>query len=80
MFEKASTKHAVVIGDAPGKISNESKAIAKKTNYAIILCRDDCKEEIGNWRKFFAKLGVSVICIAVSKMTGAGNVERKDII
>jgi hypothetical protein len=80
MFEQASAKHAVVIGDAPGKISNESEAIAKKANYAIILCRDDCKDEIGSWRKFFAKLDVSIICIAVSKVTGAGNVERKDII
>lgn len=80
MFEKASAQYAVVISNAPGKISNESKAIAKKANYAIILCRDDCKEEIGNWRKLFAKLNVSVICIAVSKMTGASNVKRKDII
>ena len=80
MFENASAKHAVVIGDAPGKISNESKAIAKKANYAIILCREDCKEEIENWQNFFAKLGVLVICVAVSKVTGAGNVESKDII
>lgn len=80
MFEKASAKHAVVIGDAPGKISNESKAIVKKANCAIILCRDDCIEEIGSWRKFFTKLDVPIICIAVSKVTGAGNVERKDII
>jgi vacuolar-type H+-ATPase subunit F/Vma7 len=80
MFEEASAKHAVVIGDAPGKISNESKAIAKKANYAIILCRDDCKEEIRNWRKFFARLHVLVICVVVSKVTGPGNVEKKDII
>jgi hypothetical protein len=80
MFEKASAKHAVVIGDAPGKISNESKAITKKANYAIILCREDCKEEIRNWQEFFAKLDVLVICVALSKVTGAGNVERNDII
>jgi hypothetical protein len=57
-----------------------SKTIVKKANYAIILCRDDCKVEIGNWRKFFAKLNVPVICIAVSKLTGLGKVEIKDII
>ena len=46
MFEKASAKHVVVIGDAPGKITAESKTIVKKANYAIVLCRADCKNEI----------------------------------
>ena len=40
-FEGAIKGHAVVIGDAPGKITAESEKIAKKANYALILCRVD---------------------------------------
>ncbi len=80
MFEEASVKHDVVIGDAPGKITDESKVIVKKANYAIILCRDDCKEEIKNWQKCFDDISIPVICIAVSKITGLDNLENKDVI
>jgi tRNA uridine 5-carbamoylmethylation protein Kti12 len=80
MFEEASAKHAVVIGDAPGKITDESKVIVKKANYAIILCRDDCIGEIKNWQKCFDDIRIPVICIAVSKITGLGNLENKDVI
>jgi hypothetical protein len=80
IFEEASTKHVVVIGDSPGRITNETKTIAKKTNYAIILCRNDCRGEIKNWRKFFKELYIPVVCIAVSRLTGIGNVEEKSVI
>ena len=80
MFEEASASHAVVIGDAPGKITDESKVIVKKANYAIILCRDDCLEEIRNWQKCFDDMRIPVICIAVSKIIGLGNIENKDVI
>ena len=70
----------MVIGDAPGKITAESEKIAKKANYALILCRDDRKEEIEGWQRFFQRIGVPVIGILVSKLTGTGSVERKDII
>ena len=80
LFEEAAAKHALVIGDAPGKISSELGKIAKKANYAIILCRDDCKAEITRWQEFFEQLNIPVICIAVSKMTGAGSVENGNVI
>ena len=76
LFEEASTKHAVVIGDAPGKITGESKTIAQKADYAIILCREDCKNEIMNWSKFFSKLDIPIICVAISKLTGDEDVEK----
>jgi hypothetical protein len=76
LFEEASFKHAVVIGDAPGKITGESKVIAQKADYAIILCREDCVNEVQNWRRFFAKLGLPVICVAASRMTGVGDVKK----
>lgn len=62
LFEQASTRHALVIGDAPGKVTAESKTIAKKANYAIILCREDCRGEIGNWQRLFTGLQMPVIC------------------
>lgn len=80
MFVEASTKHAVVIGDAPGKITDESRTIAEKADYAIILCRDDSVEDGSDWRKFFEGLGIPVICVAVSKMTGASNVQQNGVI
>ncbi len=80
IFEEASTKHAVVIGDAPGKITDESRVIVKKANYAIILCREDCKEGVKNWQNFFDQMGVPVICVAISRMIGEGNVKEKDVI
>jgi len=79
-FEDASKKHAVVIGDAPGKITGESEKIASKANYALILCREDRKEGIERWQEFFQRLGISVVGIFISKLAGAGNVEKKDVI
>ncbi len=80
LFEFTSTKHAIVIGDAPGKITPESKTIAKKANYAIVLCRDDCRGEIRKWQKFFKEMQIPVICVATSKLTGKGNVVNKSCI
>lgn len=80
IFMKASEKHAVVIGDAPGKITAESKEIAKNATHAIILCREDCVSEIKNWQELFAQFGVQTICIATSKMYGTGDVQANEII
>jgi hypothetical protein len=41
----ASEKHEVVIGDAPGKITAESKEIAKHATHAMILCREARRED-----------------------------------
>lgn len=77
LFEEASTKHSIVIGDAPGKITAESKTIAEKANYAIILCREDYRVEITNWQRLFKELQVPIICIAISKLNGEGKVINK---
>ena len=79
-FEEASKKHAVVIGDAPGKITGESEKIAKKADYALILCREDRKKEIEDWQKFFQRLAIPVVGIFISKLAGVGRVEKKDVI
>jgi len=80
LFEESSKYHAVVIGDAPGKITAESEKIAKKAHFALILCRDDQKEEIEQWKEFFQRLGIPVIGIFISKLAGVGRVEKKDVI
>jgi hypothetical protein len=76
LFEDASSKHAVVIGDAPGKMTTVSTTIAQKAHYAIILCREDCLNEINDWRHFFTKLDIPVVCVAISKMTGVENINE----
>jgi len=78
LFEDASAKHAVVIGDAPGKITSESATIAKRALYAIILCREDRINEVSNWRRFFLSLDIQVVCVAISKITGDAAVEEND--
>ena len=80
IFEAASIKHDVVIGDAPGKITEVSRTIAKKAHNAIILCREDAVDEVTDWKRSFEELGVPVICVAVSKMTGTSNVENNGVI
>ncbi len=79
-FEDASKRHAVVIGDAPGKITAESEKIAGRANYALILCREDRKEEIEGWQTFFKQIGVPVVGILVSKLTGTGIAKKRDVI
>jgi MinD-like ATPase involved in chromosome partitioning or flagellar assembly len=80
IFLKASEKHTVVIGDAPGKISAESEEIAKAATHGIILCREDSTAEIAKWRELLTKLGVETVCVAVSKISGDGNVKSNGLI
>jgi molybdopterin-guanine dinucleotide biosynthesis protein len=80
IFQQASNKHAVVIGDSPGKITDQSKKIASQAHYALILCRNDSIAEIKNWQAFFANIGIPIICIAVSKTTGKGYVKKNSVI
>jgi len=79
-FKEASKRHSVVIGDAPGKISNESRKIAQQANNAIILCRADSISQKKEWRNFFESMGVKIIYIAISKMEGTGHVKVNEII
>ena len=80
LFEESSKSHAVMIGDAPGKITAESEKIAKKAHFALILCRDDRKEEIRDWQVFFQRIGVPIFGVLVSKLSGTGSVKKKEII
>ncbi len=76
-FVEASRRHEVVIGDAPGKITDVTRIICGEAHYAIILCRYDLKAEINNWQIFLRELNVPVICTAISKITGEGKVDKK---
>lgn len=79
-FKEASKKHHVVIGDAPGKITDESRIIAQQASHGMILCRDDCTDEIKQWKTFFESLGINIIAIAISKMCDTGSVSVNEII
>jgi hypothetical protein len=80
LFEEASTVHRVVISDAPGRISDESKIIAEMAGYAIVSCREDSKGEVENWLSFFEGIAVPVICVAISRSTGTSCVQKNDVI
>lgn len=79
-FREASKKHHVVIGDAPGKITDESRIIAQQASHGIILCRDDCTDEIEEWKAFFKSLRIRIIVVAISKMSGTGCVSVNGVI
>jgi adenylate kinase family enzyme len=79
-FVSASKRHDVVIGDAPGKITEESYVIVKHASHAIVLCREDSKDEIEKWIGFFNELGLPIICVAVSKLDGVGEVKVDGLI
>jgi len=80
LFVDASQKYKVVIGDAPGKITPESRRIIQEATCGIVLCREDCIREMESWKRCFESLGVPTIVMAVSKMTGSGNVSLNEII
>lgn len=68
-FKEASMKQDVVIGDAPGKISDVSRRIAQEASHAIICCRDDCADEIEKWKSFFESLGIEIVAIITLRWT-----------
>jgi len=69
-----------VIGDAPGKITDESRIIVQQASHGIILCRDDCTDEIEEWKTFFKSLRIRIIVVAISKMSGTGCVSVNGVI
>ena len=79
-FEKSSRKHSVVLGDAPGGISDQSRIIAKKATHAIILCREDRKDEVDEWRMFFEKMGLRIIAVMISKEHGEEEIRSNDLV
>lgn len=80
LFEKLLNAHSLVIGDGPGKISNESEIILKNAQYGIIICRDDKQEEIKIWKEFFEKIGITVIGIVISKTNGSEKITLNSLI
>ncbi|MGC8497595.1 MAG: hypothetical protein ACP5NL_06340 [Thermoplasmata archaeon] len=75
-----SKEHQIVIGDGPGKISEESKIIYSSGTVGIIVCREDYKKEIKNWEYFFEELNVKLIAVIISKNNGEESVNSNDLI
>jgi hypothetical protein len=65
-FVKASNKHDVVVGDAPGGLSSESEVILKEATHAIILCREDRVGDANQWKDRFKALGIPIVAVLTS--------------
>lgn len=80
LFKKLLKEYSLVIGDGPGGISKESEIILKNAQYGIIVCRDDKLDEIKIWKEFFKKIGIEVIGIVISKLSGDEKIIQNSII
>jgi len=79
-FLEASSKYDVVIGDAPGKIDMITWTISQEASHGSICCRDDCKNEIQEWKKLFKSLGKEVIVTVTSKLSGVESISVDGLI
>lgn len=79
-FKDASNEHDIVIGDAPGGISKESKLLCRMATHGIIICREDKSSEIEDWILFFKELNIPVIVIITSKLVGEESVTSSELI
>lgn len=77
-FKDASKEHDVIVGDAPGGISEESKQICKAATHGIIVCRDDKTDQIKAWQNFFDDIGVDVIAVVISKVSSSEDITSYD--
>jgi len=73
-FKDASKEHDVIVGDAPGGISEESKQICKAATHGIIVCRDDNTDQIRVWRDFFNDIGIDVVAVVISKINSTEDI------
>jgi hypothetical protein len=67
-FVELSKKHDVVLGDAPGGISDLSAIVVREGTHGIIVCREDRPEEIERWKEFFRENNVELIAIVHTSM------------
>jgi signal recognition particle GTPase len=79
-FKSASNKHDIVIGDAPGRISKESKLLCRIATHGIIICREDESSEIENWKSFFEELNIPIVVVIISKLDGEESIIPSEMI
>lgn len=79
-FRDFSKKHDVIIGDAPGGISELSKIIVNKGTHGIIVCRDDKTDEIESWKQFFEENDVELVAIVYTSMEGEEDISQNELI
>lgn len=79
-LRKARKNYDIVVGDAPGGISPDVKPIYRAATHAIILCRDDKREEIDEWKMFFSTLELRIIAVIISKASGEETIRGGDLI
>lgn len=79
-FTECGTEHQVIIGDAPGGISEESKPIFKAATHGIIICREDEIQQLDSWITFFNEIHIPLVAVVISKIDGEESVESSDLI
>ena len=77
-FKNSTKEHGVIVGDAPGGISNQLRLITEAATHGIVLCRDDQTDQIRVWRNFFNDVGIAVIATVTSNMVGLEEVSSYD--
>jgi len=79
-FKKLSNDFNIVIGDAPGIFSDELEILMKPANFAIIVCREEWKKQIKDWKDHLEKNNVKLIGIVYSKISGKESVKSNELI
>ena len=77
-FKNTSKECDIIVGDAPGIISEETIQICKAATHGIIVCSDDKMDQISTWQNLFNDAGVDVIAVIVSKIGGSDEIKSYD--
>jgi len=77
-FRQLSEKHKVVIGDLPGRVSDDLKPVLKQATHAIIVCREDKEDEVQEWQGLFDSYQIKIVAIIISKTIGEETVSFSD--
>lgn len=78
LFRDTSDEYDVVVGDAPGMISDELRRICRVATHGIIVCRGDKTDQIRAWEEFFGDVGIPVVGVVISKTDGDEGITSHD--
>jgi len=79
-FREKSKVHDIVIGDAPGGISEESEHIYKSATHGIIVCSEERRAELDQWTSFFKRIHLELIVLVISGTEGEDTVLSNGVI
>lgn len=79
-LKEVAKGHDFVVGDAPGGISDDMRPVYQAATHAIILCREDRREEIDDWKIFSSRMDLRIVAVITSRTAGTESVEGADLI